>query len=396
MNTTFSSIQVQLPFSRGGHFTREANAAYWVQVNPTRREELERTKQHFVPSAKRFPEHSGTWRNTQMSPTQMKISLALLHAFLFVSTGNIQGAPVTRMVGCGQGKALPWETKKFCCERFNLDCTRATPKPVRAKDVEERIKENDLAHERRKEEHRRMVVSIRMLGESCSQENDKCAVGLHCLKGFCTRTRGAAHLKDLIERGKVVEEVEKEDSTVGSRLREDQGASQEVIVKGQAVKIDDTDPSDDADDTLAEGMTSLSGPANVNEKPPLQEEDELAANIADLLSSRLGVSLDNVEMHSIRQLIAGTLDERAQREDQVEENEVSRQGQGQPETSKHKAKARQVSPAKSGVNKGAFEGSLYEPLVQCSSDLGSSRVRKEAADASKIGRTAGRYIHADI
>lgn len=49
------------------------------------------------------------------------------------------------------------------------------------------------------------------------------------------------------------------------------------------------------------------------------EEDELTDNISDLLKG-MNVSLNGTQMRGIREIIAGTLDERAQREEQVDDD----------------------------------------------------------------------------
>lgn len=213
---------------------------------------------------------------------------------------------------------------------------------------------------------RRRPINVRALGERCKEPLYHCAVGLECKQGFCFTKKSRAHLNALIKRGKLIETQEKDVAEVDNaqgNSHESDGA-EGFVLYGQTFKIGDTVPEElirgsggtgshptnekrkggdvrSSENLVIEGESdesSLASSASTNmnadssgqsKTSPVDpdgslsgmEEDELTANIADLLEKKMGIRLDAHERHEIREIIAGTLDERAEREDQVEASE---------------------------------------------------------------------------
>lgn len=259
--------------------------------------------------------------------------------------------PIAQSLGCTPPlSALSPEKRAFCCERFNFDCTvipvvkvAVTPPP---------------------QPPHHIPSPVRLLGELCPT-NTKCGEGLYCRDGRCVRRRTLTHLKSLLRRGELVEEAEKEDATVLEADKEE-----DVVVEGQSVKTNDTD--EDEDVVEVEGLR--------------KEEDEVAGNVADLLAQRMGVDLDRKEIEEVRRIIAGTLDERAQREDQAAEGESLKDIKMPNEEKVLRVEndgGKGVPQAKSG---GDRYYSRYEPLVQCSSERGGKLAREVAEVMRLISR----------
>lgn len=406
-------------------------------------------------------------------------------------SGQSCGIPIAKAMGCGKSPSLSIEKRIFCCEHFNLDCVAKAVNAVQVDDIG-----NGNGYEPVGNHINAKLVRIRTLGEDCNYPADQCAVGLRCKGGYCLRERSNAHLKALLDRGKLVEEEERgvsdsgtdeepgdplpaqkglilegqavkntdsfssESSNLISSLRQDPrktptpckppnplrpytSTSQDVIVErqavknptprktptplqpytpnyqdirveGQAVKVDDSYSSQGG----LRVPSSREGPSAVRRavaenkgnkeghspnddeyrpKPMMEEEDELAANIADLLAAKLGVSLDSEEMHNIRELIAGTLDERAEREDEVTQN-IQNQVE---ENGKKNSEVLLTAPMTSSVPEETESNSnieqhntRYEPLVQCASDGTVSRAANEMSKTMKtLGEQAERFVH---
>lgn len=317
--------------------------------------------------------------------------------------------------------------------------------------------------------HAHKLVQIRTLGERCVRKEDKCAVGLICKGGFCLRERTKHHLRDLMNRGKLVEQEERGHLDPGtdleqsdplpaqkglilkgqavkaraSELSEDMDAAevsdelensewqpptrhisnprrtptpgrastlsderkmgsslvtksnpeliQNVAVHGQAVRASDFSSKDDLEDRqLSRGSFPKTPPSPQDEnkkkgvlpkqKSPqsqdtqMEEEDELAANIADFLTTKLGVSLDFKEMHDIRELIAGTLDERAEREDEVVENieqNLADIQNANGESTLTAPDTGSMRPTRKNYK------TRYEPLSQCDADADSGNAKRK-------------------
>lgn len=331
----------------------------------------------------------------------MKFSLWAVYVFLLFLCGNTLGVPIARMRGCGQNKDLSPQERKLCCKEFKMDCAVKTPKPVRPAEVEKIMRRSEALDSTRRHSIGGRTVQIRLLGEPCNNPNEECAVGLHCAYGKCLRTRSASHLRALIERGKIVKQEEEANLSFNSGQEGDPSGEQKPIeVQGQAVRLDDYQSGEQSEKTIRERRAEHKGEEGAPSKNLMEEEDELAANIADLLSSKLGVSLDNVEMKSIRNLIAGTLDERTEREDEVEESDtklnVQLRTQFPADISRAALREPKESQKESPEQPEKLE-SFYEPLVQCESEKESHGIRRGLADAAKTIRdNVENYVHVSV
>lgn len=215
------------------------------------------------------------------------------------------------MLGCGKNEVLTFEKRSFCCEQFNLDCnSQQVPK----KGLE-------------RGSNRIWRARIRVLGEACSQPLYVCAVGLECKQGLCFRKKTKEHLKMLLRRGRKVEEEERAQMDNGADVRERDPlpAQKGLILKGQSLHFADGGGkyrSDDAS-SLKKGMRKPASAEEIDSSGI--EEDEVTANIRDVLN-KTGIRLNAAQVHNMRDVIAGTLDERAEREEQVEESEAEKIG----------------------------------------------------------------------
>lgn len=412
----------------------------------------------------------------------MTILFMVLTVAVFLSDQSC-GIPIAKAMGCGKSASLSIEKRIFCCEHFNLDCLARAVKAVQVDDIGNESGSVG-SHINAK------LVRIRTLGEDCKYPADQCAVGLRCKGGYCLRERSNAHLKALLDRGKLVEEEERgvSDSGTDEEPADPLPAQKGLILKGQALKDPDSFSSENSNllsslrqgpretpspktrtplrpysstsqhmtvegqpvksstprktatplrpytssyqDITVEGQAVKVGDSlstqegglkvppsrgrpssarkTVSEdkrndeayflnddkyrpKPLMEEEDEVAANIADLLASKLGVSLDSEEMHDIRELISGTLDERAEREDEVAENIKNQVEENMIMNSEVQSS---VPQEKESISNREEHTTRYEPLVQCASD---GTVRHAANEISKtmknLEEQAERFVH---
>lgn len=132
--------------------------------------------------------------------------------------------------------------------------------------------------------------------------------------GVCMRDKSSRHFQRLIAVGKQVENAE--------RLNEDeeeQDEAEQLKIRGQSVEIEAVAArlalKHQRQDTIG-----LSDKAAVHG----DEEDELTANVADYLAAR-GKTLSKKEWTAIRNLIAGTMDERAERDEEVDQAESAQE-----------------------------------------------------------------------
>lgn len=328
-----------------------------------------------------------------------RLLVILFDMFIIIlSVRQSMGVPIALTMGCGKSLDLTADKRRFCCEHFNLDCTgfeKIDPQHV-LRNVKEEVQR--LIPRRR---------SFRLLGENCGETQMKCATGLYCRQGTCVRRRSRAHLKSLMQRGKFVEQEEREE--IGSdsdEEREDPLPAQKgLILEGQSVKTSDiivrpdkaardvvmkprktpTPQSPDADQSGAkknedvkysrtEAITDLKRSLN-------EEEDELAANVADLLSLKLGFNLNSVELHSVREVIAGTLDERAEREDEIVQSETERGMEGDLAEGYTAGFEQRVEAAEGESSREYHYYNHYEPLVQCPSKKKRHSPAKEVSES---------------
>lgn len=271
---------------------------------------------------------------------------------------NTAPVPMKTKGGCHEHhRKLSFERQIYCCEHFNLHC----PDDEQDETFGEKtlVKKVSGLEENGKRLFKQpegifKLLQVRKLGESCASVWVRCATGLECRLGFCVRLRGPAHLHHLIEIGKQVEEEEKsmaieDDDESGDPL------SADLVVHGQSIELeDDTKVPVSAPMALFYGQEgsssqymSITSPTRASEDKDCStmttkidhndsanlldidkaatsgdEEDELTGNIADYLASK-GKKLSEKEWHTIRELISGTLDERAQRDEQVRQVEVA-------------------------------------------------------------------------
>lgn len=336
----------------------------------------------------------------------------LVITVLFVEES--MGVPIALAMGCGKSLNLTVEKKSFCCEQFNLDC----PASRKAVGVE-------LPPQNKQEKTQHIIPrrhKVRMLGEDCKEAQVKCATGLQCRRGVCVRRRSQAHLKSLMQRGRLVEQEEREEINPDSdEEREDPLPAQKgLILKGQSVKSSQAivGPDMAAGDNVTEPRKtptprkSTAESGNVNENTALyrktkvtpldekialnEEEDELAANVADLLSLRLGINLNSAELHNVREIIAGTLDERAEREDEVVQGESQRDEENRITKDQTSGLEQRVEGAEGGGPNQYYHYNHYEPLVQCPSERSSSILTRASESVRTFSMGVGKSLRAEI
>ena len=162
---------------------------------------------------------------------------------------------------------------------------------------------------KKKVDGERSFTKVRTLGQGCESEHVRCAIGLECRLGICMRERSRKHLQRLMEVGKYVESAE--------HLVADEDEYEE----GEGLE---EEYEEEEGEGLEEEYEEEEGEGLVDEEEEEEEEveEEAAANVADYLSAR-GENISDSEWSEIRDLIAGTLEERAEREDEVEEADAA-------------------------------------------------------------------------
>lgn len=271
------------------------------------------------------------------------MTTTIILCLLVASALRSAAVPVATVMGCKHPTSeLSAEKAKFCCEQFNMGCTAEESVSVRSDGTETDrspksiVNKSDLKSGNRK----------KSLGAPCRRFGMDCAVGLECRRGYCFRKRSRAHLEELMDRGKAIE-IEEE-------LKVDEGTDEEtgdplpaqkgLILHGQSVDVGDKVPLEllktnesggtsawpsvkhvrgEAANKNRTAKTETGGQSGAQKRITYEsEETELANNIGDLLASKLGLALNAAEMKGIRELIAGTIDEREEREDELEEEVV--------------------------------------------------------------------------
>ncbi|CAN8063420.1 unnamed protein product [Agarophyton chilense] len=126
-----------------------------------------------------------------------------------------------------------------------------------------------------------------------------------------------------MSRGQEVEEEEKHQTRDGDDVEDADPlpVRKGLILEGQSLKLADGETKS----SLLSQMQATGSTRNEKKDPNALdlEEDELAANIGDLLSRQMGIKLNAKQVHKVREVIAGTFDERAEREEQVDDSEGS-------------------------------------------------------------------------
>ena len=131
-------------------------------------------------------------------------------------------------------------------------------------------------------EEKPLLTKVRTLGQGCQSEYVRCAIGLECRLGICMRDKSRKHFQRLMAVGKDVEAAE-------NLVAEEEEVSG-VRVKGYSVHAGEAE-------VLRDDRAVVDS----------EEEDEVAANVADYLSAR-GIKISDSDWHAIRDLFAGTLD----------------------------------------------------------------------------------------
>lgn len=268
------------------------------------------------------------------------------------------GIPIVRSLGCGQADSLlSIDRRTYCCQHFQLNCNpgmsvenpsmkRTFYSPEQQKQEEQnvtktvhssssssvsslssssssslsstKLKAPSLSTDTKLDasitQSTTLVLKVRTLGQSCTSAAVRCASGLQCRMGVCMRDKSSRHFQRLIAVGKQVESAERL-----SEDEEEQDETEQVKIRGQSVEIDNV-AARLALKHRRQDAIGLSDRAAVHG----DEEDELTANVADYLSAR-GKSLSKTEWTAIRNLIAGTMDERAERDEEVDQAESAQE-----------------------------------------------------------------------
>lgn len=262
--------------------------------------------------------------------------------------------PVAHVMGCGKpNRELSADQRLFCCSQLNVNCADDVADSDRVPETSPK-KTTDISTTAQKEELKKPssnslpLLRVRVLGQGCTSIRVRCATGLECRLGVCMRKKGERNLRHLIAVGKKVEQEEKEevaedgdvddeDDTDPSAVKEDIAITGQSFIEGdnlvplaaskveRAAEMQATSPIADRADVQGDLEDDNDGKVNdtarvlkLDKAASGIEEDEVTANIADFLASR-GSPLDEKEWKAVREIISGTLDERAQREDEVDE-----------------------------------------------------------------------------
>lgn len=250
----------------------------------------------------------------------------------------ITAVPVARLLGCGiPDPQFPLEKHQFCCLHFRLNCDNFDSieyiSTLKDEIAHVRLPNNSADVLRKIENHGNLkmkpnLVRVRTLGESCRSSNVRCAVGLECRRGTCLRSRSLAHLQRLIKAGEKIEREEQaQPDDVPGTLPVDEGAllperngitlHGQSIVSGNEGEIKSSEVFSSTSQNSVEQFNLLK---EEDKAASGIEEDEVTANVADFLESK-GMKLGDKDWHSVRELIAGTIDERLERDDEVQNAE---------------------------------------------------------------------------
>lgn len=257
----------------------------------------------------------------------MGILVLLMKLCLICSTVAV---PVARLLGCGTGEPqFPLEKHQFCCLHFKLNCNNfdsiehlSSPQDGFTRSLPN-VSTNAMRGRRGygNPKGERNLIRVRSLGESCHFSNVRCAVGLECRRGLCLRTRSLAHLQRLIKAGEKIEREEQAQQAdvhgtlSGSGLTVGVG----ITLDGQSI-VSENDGENKVSETggsTSHGSIKQTDLLEQDKAASGIEEDEVTANVADFLQSK-GMKLGDKDWHSVRELIAGTIDERLERDDEIQ------------------------------------------------------------------------------
>lgn len=254
--------------------------------------------------------------------------MACIVLFAFVS--GAKAVPAGTLMGCTKPpNDLTDEKRRWCCATFNLACAVPVNDKQTVRGLQNRGEtiEHDVS----------AMVMMKPLGGRCHGQI-KCAVGLECRMGICLRRKDKAHLRELAERGKIVqmeEEMQDDGTDVETRDSLLDTIGQELFLHGQSVKVGSKIPKEllssseqehghaswptHASDVQAVSKDQLDQAKSPSNDENNNEEDEISKNIAQLLFLKKGLRLSHEDISAIRALIAGTIDEREERDEQVED-----------------------------------------------------------------------------
>lgn len=247
---------------------------------------------------------------------------------------SITAVPVARLLGCGiPDSQFPVKNHQFCCIHFKMNCNYDSVEYILAPQNEsvasaEHIRSDGSPSGKQdygntKIEHN--VIRVRTLGEGCRSNNVRCAVGLECRRGICLRSRSLAHLQRLVKAGEKIEREELAQlndnlETAINRGNTDAFAPKGITLHGQSIDISGNDGTK-SKDYGPDFENSAKQPSlryrNEDKAASGIEEDEVTANVADYLGSK-GIEIDDEDWHNVRKLITGTIDERLERDDEVQ------------------------------------------------------------------------------
>lgn len=276
--------------------------------------------------------------------TRVNLTFALL--MLLTGLPALMAIPLPRSSACKSAThTLTARERTMCCSQFNLHCDGIA---TAALAIAERGMRNPF--------HALSANQpVMLLGESCGTFA-RCGAGLKCWNGVCRRIRSARHLRRLMTLGKRVEKDERKEAS--------EEAKENILENGD---------DDDANPGMLRGQAVSVAAANAGKSA--MEEDEVAANIADYLASR-GKKLTKKEWHVVRELIAGTIEERTQREEQAAQAEdVSEEVEV-----KGNATERSETKRKDGDGcEGDWTVGQVAKRGQCAVEAGGKRTPMEAA-----------------
>lgn len=300
-----------------------------------------------------------------------KVFMIVLNLFLQRS----HCIPIVKSLGCGDSDdRLSIDRRAYCCSHFNLNCGSGlsvkseSRQPLDAsklqttftyivpgggenenivKTEKKNFRGNAVSSEHDHEERLTKFLKVINLGQNCESKWVRCGTGLECRLGICMRDKSSQHFRRLLAVGKEVENVEHMAASNGDQVAMDEDEKKEdaddeeggdplslgdhIVIRGQSVDIgmgaELFNVHENVD--VSKKENSKKGIENKAEIGLLDraavhgdEEDEMTANIADYLSAK-GKKLSYKEWHTVRKLIAGTIDERAERDEEVEQVEAA-------------------------------------------------------------------------
>lgn len=253
------------------------------------------------------------------------------------------GVPIARFLECGMtNRQINIEKQSHCCTYFRLNCNASDTVEYISSQHGKTTSDNQDSkfpsashklHRRSGSESKKILLRVRTLGQSCHSKYVRCATGLTCRRGLCLRSRTTAHFQQLIRLGEKIEQEERADQGDGPNMPDrnnddvDVPSAEGITLQGQSlgIRLDKSSYNVDLnmDKTISRGSPQKTRSEIIDDKAASGiEEDEVTANVADFLESK-GIKLDSGVWHNVREIIAGTLDERIERGQEVERADVA-------------------------------------------------------------------------